>query len=778
MSNVTTIPAYPEDTTGTAVSNKVVGEQQIVLAAEFSQYNFVVPKFAPIFARGFAASIKTPDGQSRALVIGKDIMLSHRFIDASLAQSDDIFGSVTFLNTQLSGVITFDKYQTVGGQWTLDDAAWAAVMANKVHNPRVSSWDSVVNLPVSFPVKDHNNDTNDLTGMSEIKESLDEIVVAVSQQSNTDLGDFINRRDNPNKVTAAQTNAYDRTQTDTKIAADIATAISSHLGSVDAHPQYLTAERAAVLIAVAVGEVRQPKNVTPAAAATNVSQTATLSGNGYYSLYGIAQNAAQFQVSRQQDFAANIVVESGTIGPVQSFAITAGISANAAYFWRCRYRDSEGTWSAWSAATAFSTGSIIVEKPSITDPGNGSTGVSTSPLLKSTAFAVTGGADTHASTDWEIWTGPNGTGTRVLQVLQSSAKLQYQVTAGILSPNIAYYARVRYNATGAGTSAWSNDVGFTTSGLVTKPSITAPANGDVNVGENPTLASSAFGVTGGNDTHASSDWQLWTGANGTGTKVWESLGSTDKVSTVVPNGKLAVATMYYARVRHNGTVLGASAWSNDSSFTTAAVFIPTVAGQAYGGGYYVGRIKEGADTFAIIVSPKASGAINSLPFSNGQATNARSRSDGSIATAAYASLGTGFAPGRAKSLTIAGFSDWYLPSVDELELLYRYLKPTTVANSLSASFNPSGANGVNPSSDPVGAAYTAALPVQTTVTAFKTGGSEELSNILAAAYYASLVPNGGSGANRLLAQYTNDGLQSLIAADAPANWRVIRRVKI
>jgi hypothetical protein len=42
----------------------------------------------------------------------------------------------------------------------------------------------------------------------------------------------------------------------------------------------------------------------------------------------------------------------------------------------------------------------------------------------------------------------------------------------------------------------------------------------------------------------------------------------------------------------------------------------------------------------------------------------------------------------ARSLNIGGFSDWYIPAKNELEIVYRFLKPTTDVNSTSFGANP------------------------------------------------------------------------------------------
>jgi hypothetical protein len=68
----------------------------------------------------------------------------------------------------------------------------------------------------------------------------------------------------------------------------------------------------------------------------------------------------------------------------------------------------------------------------------------------------------------------------------------------------------------------------------------------------------------------------------------------------------------------------------------------------------------------------------------------------------------------ARSLNIGGFSDWYIPAVNELEILYYYLKPTTQFNDTNA---------VNPNAYPLHGYYPLD-PGQTTSALFKTGGAQ------------------------------------------------------
>jgi len=95
---------------------------------------------------------------------------------------------------------------------------------------------------------------------------------------------------------------------------------------------------------------------------------------------------------------------------------------------------------------------------------------------------------------------------------------------------------------------------------------------------------------------------------------------------------------------------------------------------------------------------------------------------------------------------INGFQDWYIPARDELELIWRNLKPITNANytigrptsaityNRDANISTLGQNGTNDNSLPPGSAYTADIPTQTSITIFRTGGLEAMQN---AVYWSS-----------------------------------------
>jgi hypothetical protein len=147
--------------------------------------------------------------------------------------------------------------------------------------------------------------------------------------------------------------------------------------------------------------------------------------------------------------------------------------------------------------------------------------------------------------------------------------------------------------------------------------------------------------------------------------------------------------------------------------------IPTVPGTPFEGGFYVGRIRVSEEVFALIVAPMPEGDFDDIAWGEypRDVPGARSFFDGQANTLAMAEAGSELAQ-RVLRLDINGFKDWYLPSRDELELLYRHLKPTTQENWRW--------RGDNPSSIPVGYAYSSEAPAQTTDAAFQAGAEQAL----------------------------------------------------
>lgn len=203
----------------------------------------------------------------------------------------------------------------------------------------------------------------------------------------------------------------------------------------------------------------------------------------------------------------------------------------------------------------------------------------------------------------------------------------------------------------------------------------------------------------------------------------------------------------------------------NNSTNTATQTIPIVPGTPFEGGFYVGRFQVGGIEYALIVSPKAEGELEEAAWGPPeQSIENASYADGWTNTNAMAATNNDLAR-WILALDINGFSDWYLPSRDELELCYRNLKPTTDDN--YTSFR----DGDNPSSLPAGYPYTKSSPLQTAASHFREDGEQAFER---AWYWTSTQYSPDTA----WIQYFNDGNQGNVLKDYARRARAVRRLPI
>ena len=204
-------------------------------------------------------------------------------------------------------------------------------------------------------------------------------------------------------------------------------------------------------------------------------------------------------------------------------------------------------------------------------------------------------------------------------------------------------------------------------------------------------------------------------------------------SPIVVTG-LTVGSAYTATVVAINSY-GPSSASEASNSVTPAPPGPSVIGQAFGGGFYAGQISTTANSVAthyIIVGPKSSTDVLGKRWktSNNATPGADSDIDGPQNTADMVADNTATVYEAAwfcNNLTVGGFTDWYMPAKNELEVCYYNLKPTTQANMALNS-------GINPNAVPAQAStYTtgtpATNPAQTSAAIFQSGGTEAFATV-------------------------------------------------
>lgn len=201
-----------------------------------------------------------------------------------------------------------------------------------------------------------------------------------------------------------------------------------------------------------------------------------------------------------------------------------------------------------------------------------------------------------------------------------------------------------------------------------------------------------------------------------------------------------------------------------------AIDLPTLPaiGTPMPGGLLAGHIRIGEQNFALIVAHKAEGDHDDIKWNenNKMVDGATSYFDGLANTAAMLSVGSKLAE-WVRGLRIGGFDDWYLPSQDELEIMYRNLKPTTDSNYQY------GRSGINMSALPPTYPYTPSLPAQTAVQAFQRGNAEAFEP---ARYWSST--QHAADSDCAWGQDFDDGYQRNSGKDDEWRARAVRRVAI
>ena len=120
--------------------------------------------------------------------------------------------------------------------------------------------------------------------------------------------------------------------------------------------------------------VATPTNSSPANAATDEGETPTLTGSTYYALYGYAHSKSQWQVSTSSGFGTT-VISTGDVDNLESYTVSSGVlSTSTTYYWRVRYKNSNGDYSAWSSATSFTTASAFTYTLTYLIVGGGGSG--------------------------------------------------------------------------------------------------------------------------------------------------------------------------------------------------------------------------------------------------------------------------------------------------------------------------------------------------------------------------------------------------------------------
>lgn len=373
-----------------------------------------------------------------------------------------------------------------------------------------------------------------------------------------------------------------------------------------------------------------------------------------------------------------------------------------------------------------------VATPINATPAQGATnvGASSAIVLSANTFGAIYVGDTHVSSQWQMHTS-NAFAFPMYDSGEVAASTSRTLPLGVAAISTSYFWRVRYKSSRGTWSAWSRSTSFTTAAAfnsyVPTPTATPAIGGALEGGF-------YGGMVWQQVATSTSNLTLQTGPLSLTINIDMHLTPLVYAGQVVEVRSLADPTYKFI-----GTVTGATG-------TTLSINCTSFGGFGYGLNWSVNV------RYRVIKAPKASGETSNLAWKNANTlapASAGTLVEGWKSTTGMVAAGDSSVYPMAhwcRNRNIGGYTDWYMPSRDEMEVLIRNLKPGTVVN--STSNRPTGsvhnyqnqgaypdltnASGANRNSDPNGAAYTTTVPGQTTPVAFRTGGAEALVAVVTA----------------------------------------------
>lgn len=247
------------------------------------------------------------------------------------------------------------------------------------------------------------------------------------------------------------------------------------------------------------------------------------------------------------------------------------------------------------------------------------------------------------------------------------------------------FIRVRYRK-GTYWSDW-RWISYTMESISVNTPTLEIVGGSEEVGGNPYVLLSDFSVNYGDDIHISTSFEL---LDQYGEVIWSEEDLTNqylKNESPIPGSFLKENSVFTIRARYNGLTHGSSEWAS-ISFRTKSDFSleipllgnPDLAGMPYAGGYYAGgNIIVDGRVYAVVVASKVLGGQTSKIwkdiYTTSEDTSSPYNGRFNQESALKDPLSSHPAFEFCDNLILNGYNDWHLPSRDELEIVYFYLRP-------------------------------------------------------------------------------------------------------
>ena len=159
------------DPFGTNPKNKITEERQVITEINGTNFRYFVPKAAPFFEEGVVVKHVA---SGTILTKGVDYQFGLSYNQATQQVLKPVYGAISILNSQFTG--TFEiEYHTMGGEFTLDTQTITEILINLITDPRVVSWERIVDPPVVFPPIHHLQPVSDFVNYDNLVAAMEKL---------------------------------------------------------------------------------------------------------------------------------------------------------------------------------------------------------------------------------------------------------------------------------------------------------------------------------------------------------------------------------------------------------------------------------------------------------------------------------------------------------------------------------------------------------------------------------------------------------------------------
>lgn len=171
---------FPLDPNCRLESNFIKNELHTVSSSRVSDYNLIIPKYAPFYIKDLEVRFKGNNNSAfRKLKYKEDYTFGLYFKGGTELFGYVSYGCIMLNDPGMEGVIQLD-YRTIGGDYLVDIEKVMNKLIETVWNPREKDWAHIAGVPPSLPPIEHFIDWNDITNLGDLLAKLDEVVDAIA----------------------------------------------------------------------------------------------------------------------------------------------------------------------------------------------------------------------------------------------------------------------------------------------------------------------------------------------------------------------------------------------------------------------------------------------------------------------------------------------------------------------------------------------------------------------------------------------------------------------